>query len=252
MGVLGFMMRIYSHRGFCDDRLFPENSIPAFEAAIRHGADGFEFDVQLSKDETAVCYHDPTLNRVGIPKAVRELNCKELTQIDLGGGSTIPTLVEILEKFGNRTFLNIEVKSPEVAPEVAKLIQKSSLTLSPNNVIVSSFLEQTLAQIRQINPEIPTGMLYTYPRGKIKLARRLSCVSLHPFFGKIPYLGIDVIYRFLIRRNIRNGQKLGFRINRWTVNTSKLIRELLRLSVSGIITDNLDEAIKLRNEYYSE
>lgn len=240
------MTRIYAHRGYHRHNQFPENTIPAFEAAIRQGADGFEFDVHLSRDGKAIVFHDKTLHKIGIPKAILEMSLEELKQIEIAKGISLPTLTEVIERFGNRTFLNIEIKSSNAAPEVARLINEYQLERSPDNLIVSSFLEQPLLEIKKIDARIPTGLLYMSPWGKIKRARQLGCVAIHPFFGIVPTLGLKHIQRFFTRKNIQKGQKQGFLINPWTVNIPELIEELIHRKITGIITDNLEEALKLR------
>lgn len=242
-------MRIYAHRGYRQDNLFPENTISAFAAAVQQGADGFEFDVRLSRDGKAVVFHDNSLHKVGIPKFIHEVSSDELQQVELGKGIFLPMLDEVLERFGNLAFLNIEIKSPNAASEVARLLHEYKLDLSPNYLIVSSFLEQPLMEIKKIDSRIPTGLLYLSPWGKIKLAKRLSCSALHPFFGKTSIPGLAHIHKFFGRRNIRIAQKQEFQINAWTINSSRLIKELLRYRISGIITDNLNAALKLREKY---
>ena len=101
------MVKIYSHAGYQKEGKFPKNSIQAFEATLTYGADGFEFDVQLSKDRQLVCYHDFSLEKVGIQRNVRDLRFVELIEIELTKGIRLPSLAEVLEKFGQKTFLNI-------------------------------------------------------------------------------------------------------------------------------------------------
>ncbi|MHA2497502.1 MAG: glycerophosphodiester phosphodiesterase [Candidatus Hodarchaeales archaeon] len=244
------MTRIYAHRGYHRDSQFPENTIPAFEAAIQQGADGLEFDVHLSRDGKAIVFHDKTLHKIGIPKAILELSLEELKQIEVANGVFLPTLAEVIGRFGNRTFLNIEIKSANAASEVARLISKCQLELSPDKLIVSSFLEQPLLEMKKIDAQIPTGLLYMSPWGKIKRARQLGCVAIHPFFGDVSTLGLKHIQKYFARRNIQKAQKRGFLINPWTVNTPKLIEELIHRKITAIITDNLKEALALRAQLY--
>ncbi|MFQ5980639.1 MAG: glycerophosphodiester phosphodiesterase [Candidatus Heimdallarchaeota archaeon] len=131
-------MRIYAHRGYRQGGHLPENTIPAFAAAVQQGADGVEFDVQLSKDGKAVIFHDNSLHKVGIPKLLHDMSSDELQQVELGKEIFLPMLDEVLERFGNSTFLNIELKSPNAASEVARLLHEYELDLSPNHLIVSS------------------------------------------------------------------------------------------------------------------
>jgi glycerophosphoryl diester phosphodiesterase len=244
------MTRIYAHRGYRRDNQLPENTIPAFEAAIQQGADGLEFDVHLSGDGKAIVFHDKTLHQIGIPKDILEMSLEELKQIELASGIFLPTLTEVIGRFGNRTFLNIEIKSPKAAPEVARLLHDYQLELSPDKLIVSSFLEQPLLEIKKIDPHIPTGLLYMSPWGKIKRARQLGCVAIHPFFADVSTLGLKHMQKFFARRNIQEGQKRGFLINAWTINTSKLIEELIHRKITAIITDNLKEALALRTQLH--
>ncbi|MFQ5980641.1 MAG: glycerophosphodiester phosphodiesterase [Candidatus Heimdallarchaeota archaeon] len=106
-------------------------------------------------------------------------------------------------------------------------------------------------KIKQINLRIPTGLLYWSPWGKIKQAKRLGCTALHPFVGRPSLPGLAHIRQFFIYRNIRIAQKQKFQINAWTINSPRIIKELLRYRISGIITDNLDTALKLRENHFS-
>jgi glycerophosphoryl diester phosphodiesterase len=179
------------------------------------------------------------------------MSSEELQQVELGKEIFLPMLDEVLERFGNLTFLNIEIKSPNAASEVARLLHEYELDLSPNQLIVSSFLEQPLMEIKKINLRIPTGLLYLSPWGKIKQAKRLGCTAVHPFVGRPSLPGLERIRQFFVHRNIRIAQKQKFQINAWTINSPRIIKELLRYKISGIITDNLDTALKLRENHFS-
>ena len=55
-------MLIYAHRGASSD--FAEGSKAAYQGAIAQGADGFECDVRLTKDQQIICYHDRNTTRL--------------------------------------------------------------------------------------------------------------------------------------------------------------------------------------------
>ena len=79
-GEYGF--KWVGHRGFPEN--FPENSLPGMLAALQKGANGLEFDVQLSADGELVVIHDDNLKRVaGIDRNVAELNVHELADISV-------------------------------------------------------------------------------------------------------------------------------------------------------------------------
>lgn len=126
--------RVCAHRGF--NSVAPENSLPAFGAAVAMGAEEIELDVWFTKDGEPVSIHDSTLDRVsnGTGK-VWEYTLDELRTLDFGvkmgerfAGMRIPTLEEILEKFACHCIMNIHLKTegekPEYLDKVIGLIKK--------------------------------------------------------------------------------------------------------------------------------
>ena len=72
-------MQIYAHRGASAD--FPELTLAAYEGAVTQGADGFECDVRLTKDEVPVLWHNATmLERAGNPGLIAEMTYKEVSR----------------------------------------------------------------------------------------------------------------------------------------------------------------------------
>lgn len=128
--------RICAHRGFSS--VLPENSLPAFGAAVAMGADEIEFDLWPTLDGEIVSIHDATLERVsnGAGK-VWEKTFEELRALDFGirygekfAGMKIPTFKDILKKFSCHTVMNIHVKtlsdeySDEAMKKIVSLIRK--------------------------------------------------------------------------------------------------------------------------------
>ncbi|MBQ7096529.1 MAG: hypothetical protein IJN96_00480 [Clostridia bacterium] len=109
--------RICAHRGFSS--VAPENSLPAFGAAIALGAQEIEFDLWLSKDEEWVSIHDYKLDRVSDGSGnVWDYTLEELKQFDFGKkyapefeGLRILTFEEILKKLSCHTVMNIHIKT---------------------------------------------------------------------------------------------------------------------------------------------
>ncbi len=108
--------RICAHRGF--NTVAPENSMPAFGAAIALGAEEIEFDIWSSSDGVLVSCHDDTLDRVsnGTGK-ISDYTYAELLEFDFGSKHgekfaclKIPTFEQILQKFAGRCIMNIHVK----------------------------------------------------------------------------------------------------------------------------------------------
>ena len=107
-----FYGRHYAHRGLFDnDSVAPENSLAAFKKAVDAGY-GIELDVQLSKDEKLVVFHDATLKRMcGIDGKVWDYTLEELQQMKLlNSNETIPTFEQFLEVVDGKVPFILEYK----------------------------------------------------------------------------------------------------------------------------------------------
>jgi len=124
-------------RGLCAHRgamkTHPENTIPAFRAAINAGAHMIEFDVFLTKDNQMVVIHDSKVDRTTNGKGkVSDLTLAEIKKLDAGSwkapefaGEQIPTLQEVLNVMPYNIWLNIHIKGDGQLPvQVASLIGK--------------------------------------------------------------------------------------------------------------------------------
>lgn len=108
--------RICAHRGF--NTIAPENSMPAFGAAVALGAQEIEFDIWCTKDGVLVSCHDDKLDRVSNGTGcIADYTYEELLQFDFGikygekfRGLKIPTFEEILKKFAGLVVMNVHVK----------------------------------------------------------------------------------------------------------------------------------------------
>ena len=111
--------RVCAHRGF--NTVAPENSMPAFGAAVALGAPEIEFDLWRTSDGKIVSTHDARLDRVSDGEGyVWEHTLEELRKLDFGSkygekfaGLRIPTFAEILEKFTCRCIMNVHVKTSD-------------------------------------------------------------------------------------------------------------------------------------------
>ena len=120
--------RLCAHRGL--SLAMPENSIPAFAAAVAAGAHEIEFDLWLSADGVPVVCHDPDLNRVaGVDKVVTESSWEDIKKIDLGAfkgkewaGIRIPRFEDVLAIADGSFGMNIHIKNPGKDGELVKMI----------------------------------------------------------------------------------------------------------------------------------
>lgn len=112
-------VQVIAHRGASFD--CPENTPAAFEAALGQECDGIELDLQLTRDRVPVLYHDKNLARLDLPeRQVADLTLAELRAraaaspfYGPSADESIPTMDEVLARFGPRTRLYVEVKTRE-------------------------------------------------------------------------------------------------------------------------------------------
>lgn len=229
--------QIFAHRGA--RRVAPENTIPAFAAALEMGVDGIELDVHLSADGRLVVIHDFTVQPTSDGRRrVDQLTAAELALLDVGNplGAAypsvgVPTLDEVLDLVGRRCRVNVEIKSehpdggPAVEP-VARLIHERMLF---DQVIVSSFNPITLIKMRYVDPRIALGLLYEEPLPphlrRAWFTPILAPDALHPWH---PLVDADTVQWARDRR---------LAVNVWTVNEVEEARRLADLGVDALITD---------------
>lgn len=230
---------IFAHRGASAHA--PENTIAAFELAIQHKADLIELDAKLSADQRVVLVHDRTVDRTtdgtgrvaDLPyAALRELNASYKFR-DQYPDEIIPTLEQVIEVFGGKIGINIELTNyttpfDRLATEVARIIRKYQLQ---DQVFVSSFHPVPLRRFHDLYPEIPIGFL-AKPGLPGYLSRGWLGRSIVPFAALQPEKS-DVTPRL-----ISAGQRFGHRIHTFTVNDASEMRYLISLGVDGIITDH--------------
>jgi len=153
-----------AHRGlYTKDQQIPENSIPAFSAA-RHGSYGVELDVQFSKDEQVVVFHDDDLKRVcGVDKPVNSMDFNELSALCLfDSNKRIPLLTEVLKELGDTPVI-VEIKS--FCPNYIKLCEDTLKLMRAygQRWCVESFDPRVVAWFKKNAPDIFRGQLSRPP-----------------------------------------------------------------------------------------
>ena len=184
-------MKIYAHRGSSIEH--PELTMAAYKAAIDDGADGFECDVRLSRDNQLVLWHDSDMNRIaGNGARIAELTLKEI--------KTHYQQVMILEELlvlarDNKKELAIETKHPvrsasAVEKKVMNLLQQEKAIA---DIHVMSFSWLALENVRKIDPQQKTVALL-HDTFSFAMRRFTSAQSIGPgitAFRKKPHLNQD-------------------------------------------------------------
>ena len=213
-------MIIFGHRGAPGYPRTAENTIGSFTKALRAGATGLEFDVRRCSDEQLVVIHDDTIDRTTNGRGrVAKLTYGQLRQFDAGFGEPIPLLSNVLQQFGGKCLLNIELKSSGIAEDVKKLVLKRGLQ---GSVIVSSF---DWDELRTLVPDVPIALLAAKLRNLIAAAEEMDAAAIHP--------RCDLVTRSLVD----HAHNANLRIHVWTVNDPRDVKTFRHLGVDGIFTD---------------
>lgn len=237
---------IIAHRGA--SAYAPENTMTAFEKALQMGAGGIELDVQLSSDGQLVVIHDEKLDRTSDGRGwVKDRTLEELKALDFGSwssagfaGEKIPLLEEVMDLLKQQDILlNIEIKTgivpyPGIEQKTADIILKYNMQ---DRVIVSSFNHYSLVEIRRLQPEIKTGVLYMAGIYEPwKYAAGVGACAIHPLF-------------YNVQAQIMEGCKEnGISVNTFTVDQPEMIRKVALAGVDGIITNVPDAALKVLSD----
>ena len=228
---------VVGHRGASADR--PENTLAAFDEAIRQGAGGIELDVQLSRDDVPVVYHDRSLRRAaGGLRRVAALDAAALARLDAGRwfdsryrGQRIPTLAQVLDRYATSVLLLIEMKlrGPEdarlhLARTVAGLLRERRLE---RRTLLLCFDDKGLREAVRVAPRC-RPVLNLDPPPRMTTAVRARLEGLHA-------LAVDV--RGLTPSFAADVHTAGLPLYTYTCNTESSVRRSLAAGASGILSD---------------
>ena len=230
------------HRGASHDA--PQNTLAAFRLANAYGADGYELDVQLSKDGALVVIHDFTVDKTTDGSGrVSGFTLEELKRLDAGSkfspafaGERIPTLGEVFDVLEAHTIVNVELKTASKGDnglEAATIALVRGRGLQ-DRVILSSFNPFSLLRVRRLAPELKVGLLYA-PDLPVYLRKAWFRFVLKPDALHPRYQMVDARY-------MAWAKKQGCDVNVWTVDDPTDIRHLADLGVNAIITNRPDIA----------
>lgn len=249
---------ILGHRGA--SALAPENTLTAFKRAIDDGADGIEFDVQLSKDGVVVVIHDATLERTaGLRRRVREVPASELQQTDVSSwfsrrektfaGETIPTFDQVIDLFkSNAGWLYPEMKcepkdAVELAARVVELVRASGFS---ERIIVESFDHSAIAKVKRLDPSIRTAALF-----EPKLRQPSSAIARPSLIDKALAVNAnEVALHYLLAkpRVIEKALSKGLDAVVWTVDDLRWVKRAKGLGVKALISNNPRRMIEHRKQ----
>ena len=230
---------VLGHRGY--SALYPENTLLAFEEAVRAGADGVELDVRLTLDGEAVVIHDESLDRTSdMSGLVSELTLPEIRRADLGMDQRIPALEEVLSEVEG--LVNVEIKEERAVDRCVRVVRETD---SSERVLYSSFNVNILRRVRSMDSEARLGLLIDSDEVLAEipsLAADLGLFSVNASVEGVDLLGVEgfAAASEMLRRS-------GLRLILWALSDDRLHQLLPELAgtFDAVITDDPPRALRL-------
>jgi len=245
---------LVAHRGGA--RLWPENTLPAFDGAARLGADALELDVRLTADGEVVVFHDESTERVaGEPGSVEARTLAELRRLDAGRtftpdggrsfpwrgrGLAVPTLAEVLARYPGM-LVNVEAKAadPVLAEALVSVVRRAGRV---SEVCLGSTHDEQGERLRALLPEachfLPAGAATCHVLAAHAGGEATGCpegwdVADLPLRTDDGMTVVDAL-------TVGHFHRLGIPVHVWTVDEEADMRALLDLGVDGIMSDRPD------------
>jgi glycerophosphoryl diester phosphodiesterase len=210
-----------AHRG--DPIAERENTLPAFDAALRQGADMIELDLRRTSDGAIVVIHDATLARLwGVPRNVADLDLSTLQGIG-GGVERIPTFSEVLAHVG----------APIMVDFTGREVVEGALEVAHNAGAMTRclFVSGNIGAVRTLRalaPDARIGLTWVKrtppPRA---LLEELGAEFWNPTFGLIT------------PENVASVHRLGFKVSTWTVDKPRQMRRVMHCGVDAIVSNRI-------------
>ena len=261
---------VHGHRGSRATR--PENTIPAFEYAIQHGADVLELDLAVTKDNVLVVSHFPMITpdypgergSIGPETpphtAIHTLTLAQVEQYDCGSktlanfpkqvavpGTKIPTFDQVLDLASQGTFdFNVETKSfpsyPELTPAPEEFVKLIDDAVKRHNlqsrVILQSFDFRTLIAMKKLDPSIRLSALVGDPKEDAMIGITDHDKDFVSIGKKTGAQIISPDFHLVTSEKVAAAHAAGLQIVPWTANKPEDWQALVDAEADAIITDD--------------
>ncbi|KAM0483583.1 hypothetical protein ACHAPX_002074 [Trichoderma viride] len=229
------MPQTIAHRGFKSH--FPENSMAAFEAALKIGAHALETDVHLSKDGVVVLSHDPSLKRCfGVDLLIKDCTWSYLSSLRTTKQpyEPLPRLVDLLqyltsgpetEKIWVLLDIKIDDKPEHLLHAIAcALTEVSSATPWDERIILGCWNATFMKAALEFLPGYP-------------LAHISTSLFYSRHFFPISNLAFNMFQGLLVgpfgRWFLRDAKRAGRPVFAWTVNSEKWMEWCIRKNIAS-------------------
>nr|WP_269204656.1 glycerophosphodiester phosphodiesterase family protein [Motilibacter deserti] len=244
----GALPAVIAHRG--DSATAPENTLAAFESAIRNGADWVETDVQTTRDGAPVLMHDNTVDRTTAGTGdISTLTAAQIAQLEAGSwfsaaaypGQKVPALTDVLDQVrGRASKLLLEVKGPETQAEVDRVVAAIKSRGQTSEVLLQSFDVNVLRHARAADPELRLGLLRSaLDADPVAVSKELGLAAYNPSWdGLKADPGV-----------VEELHEAGVAVMVWTVDDTASWERLRELGVDGIITNKAGQLAGWQDRY---
>jgi len=206
-----------AHRGFT--KVYPDNTLEAFEAAIQIGVDAFECDIQETADHQFVVYHDSEV----LDENINKLSLAEVRSVKLRGRYEIPTLEQTLDFCNKRVRFLLELKQVH---SLERFLTTVTARVNTADVTLASFNKNLVLELSKLAPEIRRGIITAFAiREPVALAEstRADAIAV-----RCPFATAELIEE--VHDN-------GLFIFVWGCMNPGDTRRTLGLNIDGMISD---------------
>jgi len=240
-GIILNKHKFCAHRGV--SALMPENTLPAFAAALSLGADEIEFDVRLTKDCQLVVSHDGRLERISNGTGqLSDYTLEELKQLNIGvkQGWEVPfcTPEEVFEQFANKIVFNIHLKehgeNGYLIRKIVNLIEKYDayenvyFAGSPDEL---EWMEKVAPNVRRVAIQLPKDEV-----GILEMARKYHCSGVQFWLGMFDEALIKQLH------------DEGIWCNLFYADDAENYEKYFSMGIDTLLTNRMDLAATYRNE----
>lgn len=216
-----------AHRGGASEA--PENTLPAFEAAVDLGYRYVETDVHVTADGVLVAFHDDHLDRVTDQVGeIAALPWSTVKTARVDGREPIPLLADLLHAWPDLR-VNIDPKHDAAVEPLADVIEA---TRAVDRVCIGSFSDRRIDRARaRLGPRLCTSF---GPLGITRLRmgapppRGVACAQVPTHVRGVELVG---------PRFLEHARRRGIPVQVWTIDDADEMRRLLDLGIEGIMTD---------------
>ncbi|HEY8461601.1 MAG TPA: glycerophosphodiester phosphodiesterase family protein [Blastocatellia bacterium] len=228
---------VIAHRGA--SAYEPENTLRAFDLAIRQGAQMIELDLHVTKDNHVVVIHDPTLNHsTNLKGRVDRLTLAEIRRADAGKGERIPTLDETLDLALGKVRLYLEIKDPRAASPTLRIIRDRRCQAQ---VMLASFNIELMRGLGEEVSDAELGLILGTPtfHPVVRWREAFPWLALKRVKHQVLCMRVELCHRYLASRARADGKKLYV----WTADKERQYARMTSIGVDGIVTNTPDRLI---------